>query len=1493
MKTKLLMTVYTLLAVFLLISCATRTKTYTIIWENYDGTVLKMDSVEEDEIPFYNGEIPVKPASETYEYTFIGWSPEISPATSNQVYVAQFSETEIIDPVYTITWKNYDGIILGVDEVAKGKMPIYAGRTPVKPSTETHEYFFTGWFPEVVPATADQVYTAQFDESEIVVLTYTITWKNDDGTTLKVDQVKQNETPIYSGITPTKLSTEFYEYTFIGWSPEISRATADQVYTAQFSETEIIIPTYTITWKNDNGTVLKTDEVEENEMPFYDGEKPIKPATETHEYTFVGWLPKIVPATADQVYEAQFSETEIMTPTYTITWKNDDGTILQEEEVEKNKMPVYSQNTPLKPATDTHEYTFIGWFPEVVPANADQVYTALFSETEIPTYTITWKNDDGTVLKIDEVKEMTFPIYDGDVPTKQATETHEYTFIGWSPDLILVIADRIYTAQFSETEIPSYTITWKNYDGTVLKEDNIKRDKIPFYEGDNPVKPKTETYTYEFIGWLPEIVPVTADQIYVAEFSETEIPIYTITWKNDDGTVLKTDEVKEGVLPIYNGLTPKKESEEFIDYIFDGWDNEIIVAIQDQIYTAVYRIIERAFPLRYILAKDDDFDGDDDGEFVYIGDAEYVIIPEYIKGVKMTKTGLSETQHIFMEKPFIKGIAFENALNIVDMSYLFFNNNSPDLELEYLDTSAVINMSEMFAGSQATTLDLSSFVTSSVESMFAMFADSEVTTLDLNSFDTSNVDDMGYMFAGSQAISLDLNLFDTSNVVYMDSMFANSQATTLNLSSFNTSKVHDMSAMFAGSYATTLDLSLFDTSNVIDMGYMFAGSQTININVSSFNTSNVIYMDGMFKDSQATTLDLRSFDTSQVINRSNMFTHAAATLGYARNLREAAKFNEQLNIFIVKTVIVIFDSNEGTAFESQEIYMGELVTDPGIPIKDGFGFVEWRSNGETFDFNTEIYEDITLVAHWLELNWMFNFEYSELDDSYTLTESNHRLVHAIIPETYNDKPVRRIGNDAFNGPSSIKTVFIPNSVTSIGQNAFSGMSSLISIFIPNSVTIIEKFAFAGSQSVTSVTFEKDSQLTTIEEYGFANMTSLKSFIFEGDSQLTIIKINAFYQCSSLTHIDMPSTLTTIEDYAFAALSSLTKIVIPQNVTTIGSRAFMSSDKLTIYSEVETQQQGWDSLWNFEDRPVYWLGQWQWIYDENGYLIPDGATINVTFDCDGGSYIEPQAIFKGSKVVEPNIPTKVGFEFILWELDGVIFDFNTEIYEDITLTAIWEQAGAFIYEYDGLTDSYTLIGYLGHRTNLSIPKEYENKPVTGIGKRVFERSNIVSVFIPNTVVYIGDEAFSTCRSLTTVIFEADSQLTHIGENVFDSSTITSIDITSHVESIDISAFFNTDKLTYINVAEDNNYFSSLDGVLYNKDKTKLIKYPQAKEETSFIIPNSVTHIEPYAFGTENLTIYAEVTEAQPGWDSYWNYLNRPVYWLGQWHYDENGNPTPNL
>lgn len=222
----------------------------------------------------------------------------------------------VIEDLFTITWKNYDGTVLETDNnVKKGVIPTYDGATPTKPSDTEFTYTFKGWNPKVEAVNKDQVYTAIYSSEKIVEETYTITWKNYDGTILETDNnVEKGTIPTYDGATPTKPSDTQFTYTFKGWDPEITEVTKDQIYTATFTSEEIKEETYTITWKNYDGSILETDtDVKKGNTPTYDGAIPTRPDDAEYTYTWSGWDPKVAEVSKDQVYTATYTSEKIIT----------------------------------------------------------------------------------------------------------------------------------------------------------------------------------------------------------------------------------------------------------------------------------------------------------------------------------------------------------------------------------------------------------------------------------------------------------------------------------------------------------------------------------------------------------------------------------------------------------------------------------------------------------------------------------------------------------------------------------------------------------------------------------------------------------------------------------------------------------------------------------------------------------------------------------------------------------------------------------------------------------------------------------------------------------------------------------------------------------------------------------------------------------------------------------------------------------------------------
>ena len=188
---------------------------------------------------------------------------------------------------HTVTFKDWNGSVLKTQSVFHGG----AATAPANP-TRTG-YTFTGWDKAFNNVTADLVVTAQYSAN-----TYTVTFKDWNGTVLKTQQVQ------YGGAATAPANPTRVGYTFTGWDKAFTNVTANLVVTAQYS-----INTYTVTFKDWNGTVLKTQQVQ------YGG-AATAPANPTRTgYTFTGWDKAFTNVTANLVVTAQYVQNEpVSTP---------------------------------------------------------------------------------------------------------------------------------------------------------------------------------------------------------------------------------------------------------------------------------------------------------------------------------------------------------------------------------------------------------------------------------------------------------------------------------------------------------------------------------------------------------------------------------------------------------------------------------------------------------------------------------------------------------------------------------------------------------------------------------------------------------------------------------------------------------------------------------------------------------------------------------------------------------------------------------------------------------------------------------------------------------------------------------------------------------------------------------------------------------------------------------------------------------------------------
>ena len=491
----------------------------------------------------------------------------------------------------------------------------------------------------------------------------------------------------------------------------------------------------------------------------------------------------------------------------------------------------------------------------------------------------------------------------------------------------------------------------------------------------------------------------------------------------------------------------------------------------------------------------------------------------------------------------------------------------------------------------------------------------------------------------------------------------------------------------------------------------------------------------------------------------------------------------------------------------------------------------------------------------------------------------------VIPKTIEGYEVKWIGgawqDKVFQGYTGIASIVIPDSVISIDRSAFSGCTSLAEITVsPDN---------KNYSSVDGVLFNKDGSeliiypkgngrsaytvpdgVTSISGSAFSGCTSLKEIVIP--DSVTTIGSSAFEGCTSLSKVKLSNNLRIIQERTFYDCTSLAEIVIPDSVTKIGVSAFLGCTSL---SKVKLPK----NLTSINSDVFYGCTSLAEI------TIPDSVT-------SIGGYA-----FSGcTSLAEIDIPDSVA-EIGSSAFSGCTSLSKVDLPKKLTTIEAYTFSGCSSLESIVIPDGVTAIGTLSEYENIYYSSSFSGctslkeivipDSVTAIGDSAFSGcTSLKEIVIPDSVTAIGDSAFSGCTSLTEIVIP--DSVTGIWWRAFSGCTsLESITIGSGVESLGDEWIASCRRLENITVSPENKTYSSVDGVLFNKDKSELSAYPIGNRRSSYTIPDGVEKIGKKAFYgcryIESLTIPVSVAEIEAS--ALGNcYDIRAVYYLGtreQW------------
>ncbi len=549
---------------------------------DWDGS-----GINEIQVP-YGGtptfDVPTRGDTPEHSYTFAGWTDtstnelytgELPGVRGAVTYRATYTES---NRQYSVTASVYPSNDAGTVTVGGSNKYSETAALSVAPNVGYHVVGWTNNSTDTGEAGTAYNFTVSGDHAVVVYLEkdpHTV-----NVTTLGGGEVIYNgpENPVY-GDTVKVVATPYEGYRFVNWvdqgGSEVSKdaaieftVTTDYSYKAVFE----LIPHDISATAGEHGSVTG-----DGTYNHFDTCELI--ATPSEGYHFVNWTDENGTEVSTRAsFSFEVDGARNLTANFAINSYSVEATAGEHGAVSGSDTYNHFDTCTLVAIPDKG-YHFVGWEENgtVVSENANYRFSVtgnrkLKAIFEINMYTVTFKNDDGTILQEGEFAWGSTASYQHMAnPTKKPTVQFTYTFAGWDNKETLVTKDITYTATYTYT-VNKYKITFANEDGTVLQTGEVEYGKFPVYEKDTPTKAATVQETFTFAGWDKEISKVTGETVYTATYTSKPITkdsinykYFTVAFVTNGGSEIVSQLVAEG------GVAFRPEEPLRERYTFGGW----------------------------------------------------------------------------------------------------------------------------------------------------------------------------------------------------------------------------------------------------------------------------------------------------------------------------------------------------------------------------------------------------------------------------------------------------------------------------------------------------------------------------------------------------------------------------------------------------------------------------------------------------------------------------------------------------------------------------------------------------------------------------------------------------------------------------------------------------------------------------------------------------------------------------------------------------------
>lgn len=654
------------------------------------------------------------------------------------------------------------------------------------------------------------------------------------------------------------------------------------------------------------------------------------------------------------------------------------------------------------------------------------------------------------------------------------------------------------------------------------------------------------------------------------------------------------------------------------------------------------------------------------------------------------------------------------------------------------------------------------------------------------------------------------------------------------------------------------------------------------------------YSDGTKYTSQSVRYEGYAYEPTAPTKTGYSFAGWYADGSFNTKFNFNTKLTSNVSIYAkwnINTYNINYNLNSGTwngSSPSKTYTINDCEKTLPTPVRTGYIFEGWKNASGDYvgKLPTSKYlGDLSLTASWVEGTEGLTFITRHSGTVYVIvTGYTGNSADVVIPKTYRGVPVECISASAFRNQTQIRSISLPDSLTSIESNAFAGCTGLTSIVIPDKVTSVNSTAFSGCINIATVSMPasirnyipnvKNVTITsgsTIQTSAFENCTTLLSVTLP--DSLVSIGNNAFYGCTNLNGLNIPSNVTSIGANAFYNCTSISTIVLPDSISSLDSTAFidcsniksvsLSATFISLIPKTNLQEVTITSGQSIPRRAFYNCAQLSKV------VLPETISEignNAFYGCSKLSIVEWNAI-------ECNIAGSETYPIFsnCSNLSNVVFGTKVKIIpsyafygcdrlSSINITGSVESIGYRSFygcsnlekiEVDAENSYYSgfnnCLVNIANKTlvlgckNSVIPSDGN---VISIGEYAFFKCiGLKNITIPGTVSIIGNYAFSDCSSLNRVTIENGT--TSIGQNAFLNCTyLNTITLPESIRQIGSDAFNNCGRIIAVNISDISNWCAISFGNSNSNPSGKLCY--NGEYLNALIIPASVSSISSYAF-----------------------------------------------